>query len=86
MDRFIELPVFGISVTLQENNEGNKSGTITSDLHDRENGLVLDTDYNVAMDALESFILACACSGVDIETASFAEAIEVAVQSISDNT
>lgn len=85
MSRVIELPVFGIILTLRENEDGELSGSIVSDLHERENGLVLDTDYNVGVDALESFILACACAGVNVESIEFIYAIEQTVESLSNN-
>lgn len=85
MNRVIELPVFGILLTLRENEDGELSGSIASDLHERENGLVLDTDYNVGVDALESFILACACAGVEVESTQFLQAIEETVEALSNN-
>lgn len=81
----IKLPVFGISLEIYTDDEGETRGSITSDLHERENDLVLDTDYNVGMDALESFILACACAGVDICSVRFIQAIEETVESLSNN-
>jgi len=36
-------------------------------------------NYNSMMDAIESFILSCACAGVDIESNAFLEAIETTV-------
>lgn len=85
IESIIKLPVFGISLKLHTDDEGETRGSITSDLHERENDLVLDTDYNVGVDALESFILACACAGVNVESIEFVYAIETTVESLSNN-
>ena len=79
----IELPLYGIKVTLENLNETEElSGTITSDLHTKQSE---DELYNSSMDGIESLILACACSGIDIETPAFLEAIETAVESCANN-
>lgn len=85
IDSTIKLPVFGISLKLYTDDEGETRGSITSDLHKREYDVVLDTDYNVGVDALESFILACACAGMDICSGQFIQAIETTVESLSNN-
>ena len=75
----INLPIYGIVVTVDTDG----SGTITStDLRTTQSE---DELYNSAMDGVESLILACACSGIDIETPAFLEAIETAVEACSNN-
>jgi len=74
----IDLPIYGIQVTIDVDG----SGTITSDLRTTQSE---DELYNSAMDGIESLILACACSGIDIETPAFLEAIETAVEGCSNN-
>ena len=41
--------------------------------------------WNGAVDAIESFILAAACAGIDIDTPVFLEAIESTFEAISNN-
>jgi hypothetical protein len=78
--KIINLPIYGIRVTIDKDG----CGTITSDLETKEKAIE-DKDYNSAMDGIESLLLACACSGVNIETPAFLEAIETAVESCSNN-
>ena len=40
-------------------------------------------NYNSTMNVIESFILSCACAGVDIESNAFLEAIETTVDACS---
>ena len=67
------------------------SGNISSNLHETPNEAIMEDadevrDYNSAIDGMESLILACACSGVDVESTAFLEAIETALEAISNNT
>ena len=78
--RKITLPCFGIVVET----DGNGAGGINSDLH--ENDQVDNpmeecqiAQYNAAMDAIESMILAHACAGVSITSPGYVEGIEAAV-------
>ena len=78
----IELPCYGIKVTLAEQ-DGQVSGEIQSDLI--ESGRIAgkeDIDY--AMDGVESMILSCACSGIDIQSPAFLEAIETSVDACTE--
>jgi hypothetical protein len=43
-------------------------------------------DFNNMMDALESIILAHACSGIDIESLAYIEGIETAVEACGNQT
>ena len=73
---------FGIIVSLDDVG----GGTIVSDLkepHEDQHGEEFDSliQYNAAMDAIESMILAHACTGIDVATPAYIEGIETAVQS-----
>ena len=80
----IELPVGDIVIDL----DGTGGGSITSSMHDQtdkdaDGGLI--GDYNAAIDGLESFILALACSGhYDLNFPPFAEAVATAEQAIGN--
>lgn len=74
----IELPVFGIKIKLKENSEGDYVGTVEPDLHEEGESV----EEKAAFDALESMVLACACSEVDIEAPSFLAAIEMTAETI----
>lgn len=86
-NKIIDTKCHGIVVTL----DFNEGGTISSNLH----AMFKDPDLpendsfhevsNAAADALESFILALACEGVDIESPSFLCALETSVQNIANN-
>ena len=82
----IQLPCFGIVVTLSEKDPENPAryvgGTIKSDLH------IIECDseeYNAAIDGLESLILAHACAGIDISTPAYIEGIETAEAAIGNH-
>lgn len=71
----IELKDFGVIVEVDGG-----AGTITSTLKD--NDLEHDDHYNVAIDAVESMILSCACAGVDIKSSQFTEALQTTLDAI----
>ena len=75
----IELPCHGIVVKLT--NKG--GGSIESDLHTLTIG---DLSYNSAIDGVEALILAHAIAGIDIEAPKYFKGIEIAVESIENNT
>lgn len=78
----INLPIYGISVTLDEQG---KSGTIrTTDLRIDQDEYE-NENYNSAMHGIEALILSCACSGIDIEDERFIEAIQTAVEGVINN-
>ena len=83
----INLPVFGIAVTLT----GDGGASIQSDLHESLKDICNQSDYketelfNASMDGIESMILAHASAGVDIESPAYLEGIETAVGSCSNN-
>jgi hypothetical protein len=85
----IETNCFGIIVQLDEPNEyGDVNGTISSELQEEPTD-EFDTDYTVynsMMDALESMILAHACTGIDITDNAYICGIETAVAACAQNT
>ena len=85
MDKVIILQPLGhtITVTLTPDDCGG-SGTINSDLVDTVINAD-DKEWETAMDAIESLILALACSGADIESPRFLEGLETAIDGIANN-
>ena len=83
--RRIQLPCYGITLTLVRENGVDKpgSGSIASDL--RADGTAANRQYNAAIDGLESLILAHACVGVDVESPAYIEGIETAVEAIGNH-
>jgi hypothetical protein len=82
--RIIQLPCYGITLTLARENDAENpgSGSIVSDL--REPETAANRQYNAAIDGLESLILAHACAGVDVESPAYVEGIETAVDAIAN--
>ena len=72
----IDLDVFGISLRID-----GQGGAITSSLKDDSES----SYYNDAIDGMESLLLALACAGVGIESPAVHEAIETAVDAISNH-
>ena len=70
----IKLPCFGIEI-----NVDGEGGSINSDLHEEN-----EDNYNIAMDALESLILAHAVAGIDVASPAYLEGIETAVQACAN--
>ena len=83
--RKIQLPCFGITVTLARENGVDEpgSGSIVSDLRDPETAA--NRQYNAAIDGLEALILAHACVGVDVESPAYIEGIETAVEAVGNH-
>ena len=91
MTRTLGLRIGGIIVQLDETG---KSGEIHSELHYGEESVGDDKEfsdmdelyrYEAAIDGLESLILACACSGVDILSKPYLEGVQTAVDAIAYN-
>ena len=84
--RTIQLPCYGITLTLARGNnvEEPGSGSIVSELHAPET--TANRQYNGAIDGLEALILAHACVGVDVESPAYVEGIETAVDAIANRT
>ena len=80
-----KLPCFGIVVEIEVDEQYNPtSGTITStDLITKHND-VEDESYNVAVNTIESMILAHAMAEVDITKPSYIQGIETAVEKVSN--
>ena len=77
----INLPCFGIVVSLT----GDGGGNITSDLHEETGDFYDDSVYNTGIDAIESMILAHAIAGVDVEEPAYLEGIETAVDALAQS-
>ena len=77
----INLPIFGIVVTLTNDGGGSIS---TTDLQTKHKD-VEDELYNASMNGIESLILAHACAGVDITTKEYIIGIETAVHGCANN-
>ncbi len=86
MCQVITTPCFAITVTLADR-EGDRfvGGSITSGLHEKEDGTVTTKQYNAAMDALESIILSHAIAGIDICSPAYLEGIETALDACGRN-
>lgn len=94
----LKLDVYGIVISLQPRREADGSvsvgGSIVSELAaytdvDKDDESLNEPDYKDGyiegrIDGLEALILACACSGVDVQSPEFLEAIETAVDAISN--
>lgn len=83
----IKLTCYGIIVNLVASKDGSWGGRISSDLKhpddrcdDRE-----EQEYNIAIDGIESLILAHACAGIDVASPAYIEGVETAVQAIANN-
>ena len=90
MNKTIKLPCYGIQIELEGCDES-LSGILTSNLHhevSEETEITYEEEENSirgAINAVESFILACACAGVDVESLAFVQAIETTVDGIINN-
>tara|TARA_Y100000296_G_C5056276_1_gene197444 strand:+ start:91 stop:354 length:264 start_codon:yes stop_codon:yes gene_type:complete len=84
----IKLPCYGILVNVREGGGGGISSELWEDITDEMGDEDAEEAYihNRKMDAIESFILACACAGIDIESPAFIEAIETTVQACANNS
>jgi hypothetical protein len=61
---------------------GRRSGSITSSLHTSEE----DADeFNAAMDAVESMVLAHACAGIDVIDPRYVEGVRTCVEACANN-
>ncbi len=85
--RTIVLPCFNIIVRLpsiEPSQTGlSLAGEITSSLHEGDSGSEDDSDYEAAIDGIESLILAHACAGVDITVPAYVAGIQTAVEAAS---
>lgn len=70
----------GIQVYTWETPDG-VCGSIESPLSQNET----DPDIQLALDTVESFILAAACAGIDVSDNAFEEAVETTVDAIYSN-
>ena len=82
----IKLPCFNIQVQIDE--KYLDRGNIISNLHEKMDdgtGVEKNLEYEAAIDAVESLILAHACAGVDIESQAYVKGIEDSIEAISNN-
>lgn len=86
--RTIVLPCFDMVVLLTEAKTGvvdhSLAGRITSSLHKGDSGSD-DSDYQAAIDGIESLILAHACAGVNIRDPAYLAGIQTAVEAASNH-
>jgi len=75
----INLPCFGIVVSLT----GDGGGNITSDMHEETGDFYDDSVFNTGVDAIESMVLAHAIAGIDIESPAYVEGIETALLALA---
>lgn len=80
MKKTIYLPVFKIVVSTDNIGGGSIISGLKITPEDES-----DEQYNAAMDAIESIILAHACAGIDISTPEYIEGIETAVLACANN-
>jgi hypothetical protein len=94
----VNLPIAKIQVRLHPVGDGKVFGTITSSLKiskfvppkdsRRNTGIesIEDQLTNAAMetaaDTIESFVLACACAGIDIENPRFLKALQTTIDAV----
>lgn len=57
------------------------NGSITSSLKDGCH----DEEWDTAMDAVESLVLAHACAGVDVEAPAYQKGLETSIEAIANN-
>lgn len=77
--RTLRLPIYDITIRLTEDG---KSGTIESRL--KENVSEGADDFNAAIDAVESLILAHAIEGVDVESTPYLKGLQTALDAIGN--
>ena len=59
-----------------------RSGSVTSSLHTSEED---DDQFNAAMDAVESMILAHACAGIDVTDPRYVEGVRTCIEACGNN-
>lgn len=61
---------------------GRRSGNVTSSLHTSEDE---DEEFNAAMDAVESMVLAHACAGIDVTDPRYVEGVRTCIDACANN-
>lgn len=76
-----QFDVLGLKISVRDG-----GGVITEQNGDweRDNPNPDDADYDAARDALECLILAHACAGVDVESKSYKEGVETALETLAN--
>ena len=86
MTKEIKLPIGGIVVTIDYDEEGRPiSGNIIDTELKTENQDEEDELYNAAMDAITSMVLAHAMAEVDITSKGYIEGLETAINACANN-
>ncbi len=97
----VNLPIAKIQVRLHPAGNGKVLGAISSSLKtskfvpptdsERNTGIESNEDHlanaalEAATDTIESFVLACACAGIDIENPRFLEALQTTIDAVGKN-
>ena len=76
----INLPCFGIEIILGKKDKARPGAYLGGEIASNLNNGNDDPELKVAMDAVESLILAHAVAGVDVQSPAFVEGIETAVE------
>jgi hypothetical protein len=90
----IELPCYGFKITLSDDgNSGSVKSRLSSKIGDDEDFTQSPMDfvsqesldeYNFYVNAIESLVLAHACSGIDIESPEYVKGIETVVEAVGN--
>ena len=62
--------------------QGRRSGSVTSSLHSSEAD---DDQFNAAMDAVESMVLAHACAGIDVTEPRYVDGVRTCIEACENN-
>jgi len=61
---------------------GRRSGSVSSSLHSSDSG---DDQFNAAMDAVESMVLAHACAGIDVTNSRYVEGLRTCIDACASH-
>lgn len=85
----IKIDKFGIEITLDDNGGGNIISGLERDnehsVYEHVEDEIAREKYNGALDAIESLILAHACSGIDVTTKAYIDGIKTTLESCCNN-
>ena len=91
MTKTIKLPAYGIVVELKGSDPKNPKAFLEGTIHSNLSRLPIThpnepTLSDAAINIWEEMILACACSGIDIASPAFLEAIETTLEKVRVNS